>query len=145
MLTVEEKKNDTCMSCWVIYDKDWKLEDCVFMNVSFPVFCLGQKIEAQEGKYSPRSPPISLFLHGHSGIEKLESLKPPKIPILFSNLVVSAGLLLHDFYLTHNCRDEEVRRHLLLPHILPIKRMHLFPQPNSPQSIHFVSFKGTLP
>ena len=36
--------------CWVIYNKGWKLMGGVFMNVFLPVLCLGQKIQAQDGK-----------------------------------------------------------------------------------------------
>ena len=67
------KKNDNCMSlCWVIYNKDWKFADWVFMNVSLPVLCPGQKIQAQDGKCSPKSPPAPLYPHGSSRIEEQE-------------------------------------------------------------------------
>ena len=86
----------------------------VFMNVFLPVLCLGQKIQAQDGKCFSKSPPIPLHPHGNSGIEKSEAQRDSNVfPVLL--ITVSAAFLLHNFYLTlesldpsNSCSDQDL-------------------------------------
>ena len=76
------------------------------MNVFLPVLCLGQKIQAQDGKCFSKSPPIPLHPDGNSRIENsgIEAQRDSNLlPVLL--IAVSAVFLLHNFYLTLESLD----------------------------------------